>query len=293
MNRQKLNIQGVGIQIEDSETAAPAILFIHYGGSNLRMWDAVLPFFKNDYRCIPVDLRGHGTSDAPATGYHIDDMADDLVGVLDVLGIERTHIIGSSIGAEVGLSLAARYPHRTLSLVADGALASEYGPFGTREADSIEQDEEVASMLDRRKAAPELIYTSREEAMERSSRFYKEYGFWNPTVEAMLACAIVENAQGQIVSAWRKHASDAYMSIYFTLRFEEYYERVTCPMIMLPEQDDVEDESMFDIMTRLSKLAAQCEIVQVPNHIHPFGWMLASEPVSSIVREFYTRTAES
>jgi len=55
-------------------------------------------------------------------------MADDLVGILDTLGINQAHVIESSIGVEVGLSLVAQSPDRVISLVADGALCSEYDP---------------------------------------------------------------------------------------------------------------------------------------------------------------------
>ncbi|MFC2082531.1 alpha/beta fold hydrolase [Candidatus Bipolaricaulota bacterium] len=289
MHQQKLTISGVGIQVEDHDGAEEAIIFLHYGGANLRMWDPVLPFFSQDYRCVALDLRGHGLSDAPATGYHIDDMARDVIGVADALGIDQAHVIGSSIGAEVGLSMAANYPNRMLSLVADGALCSEYGPFGVREPEDLSEDEEVKLQLEKRKDAPERTYESREAYLQKSSEFYKECGFWNPTVEAMLSYGAVENEEGEIVNAWRKRASDIYMEIYFDLRLEEYYERVTCPMIMLPEEEDVEDEKLFDIMTRLSRLPKQCEIVQVPGLIHPFGWMLNPEPVSRAVLDFYKR----
>ena len=79
---------------------------------------------------ILVDLRGHGKSDKPRTGNHIDQMAKDVAGVMDRLEIDHAHVVGSSLGAEVGLSLAANYPQRVTSLVCDGALYSEYGPYG-------------------------------------------------------------------------------------------------------------------------------------------------------------------
>lgn len=289
MHQQKLTISGVGIQVEDHDGAEEAIIFLHYGGANLRMWDPVLPLFSENYRCIALDLRGHGLSDAPETGYHIDDMARDVIGVADALGIDQAHVIGSSIGAEVGLSMAANYPNRMSSLVADGTLCSEYGPFGVREPKDVSEDEEVKLQLEKRKDTPERTYESREAYLRKSSEFYKECGFWNSTVEAMLAYGAVENEDGEIVNAWRKRASDAYMEIYFNLRLEEYYKRLSCPVLMLPEQEDVENEKLFGIMTQLSRLSEQCEIVQVPGLIHPFGWMLNPEPVSRAVIDFYKR----
>lgn len=155
MHAQKLDIRGIGIQIEDHGGSGEAIVFIHHGGSNLRMWDPVLPFLADNYRCITFDLRGHGRSDAPTEGYHIDELAADVVGVLEVLGIDQTHIVGSSIGAEVGLSAAANYPERLLSLVAEGAFHSEYGPYGTRTIVSFDHDNALQLQLKERQTAPE------------------------------------------------------------------------------------------------------------------------------------------
>lgn len=291
MNQQKPVISGVGIQIEDHGGAGEAVLFLHYGGANLRMWDPVIPFFASAYRCIAIDLRGHGQSDAPATGYHIDDMARDVVGVLDALGIKQAHIIGSSMGSEVGLSVAAHYPEQVQSLVAEGALHSEYGPYGTRETDDFSHDAALKLRMEERKAAPEKTYTSREELLEEKRGFYKDNGLWNAAVEAMLAYGVAVDESGRIVDAGRKHANDAYMEAYFNCRFEEYYPLVSCPILMLPDEDDAADEWLFDIMTRLSQLPTQCEIVPVPEVMYPFGWMLAPEPVLRAVLEFYKRLA--
>ena len=74
MQPTRMDSNGIAIQVEDHGGAGDAVLFIHHGGSNLRMWDRVIPFFADTFRCITLDLRGHGRSDAPQTGYHIDDM---------------------------------------------------------------------------------------------------------------------------------------------------------------------------------------------------------------------------
>ena len=110
-------------------------------------------------------------ADAPATGYHIDDMARDIIGVLDALGIKQAHIVGSSIGAEGGLSLAANYPECVRSLVAEGAFHSEYGPYGTRDAKSLDHDKALKLRLNERKATPEKTYNSREALVKEKSSF--------------------------------------------------------------------------------------------------------------------------
>ena len=99
------------------------------------------------------------------------DRACDIVGVLDALGIRQTHIVGTSIGAEVGLSLAAHHALRIRSLVAEGALHSEYGPYGIREPKSFEHDELLKLNLEERKTSLEnrMIPKRRYCNTERSS----------------------------------------------------------------------------------------------------------------------------
>jgi 2-succinyl-6-hydroxy-2,4-cyclohexadiene-1-carboxylate synthase len=111
-----------------------------------------VPYFQNTRHLVLLDLRGHGRSDKPATGYHIDVMAADVVGIMKHLQIERAHTVGSSLGAEVGLSLVANHPDRVASLVCEGVLYSEFGPYGIRDVPEAEFRNEVASKLTRQQA---------------------------------------------------------------------------------------------------------------------------------------------
>ena len=86
------------------------------------MWQRTIPTFQDQYRLILVDLRGHGQSSKPTTGFHIDTMASDIAGMMNQLDLTQAHVIGSSLGAEVGLGMAANYPEQVIPLVCDGAL---------------------------------------------------------------------------------------------------------------------------------------------------------------------------
>ena len=292
MNCQKLIIHGVRIQVEDHSGSEPAVVFLHFGGANLRMWAPVLPYFKDHARCITLDLRGHGQSEAPATGYHIDDMAEAVAGILTELAAAPAHVVGSSIGAEVGLALAAHHPALVRSLVADGAFESEYGPYSIRQEASLAEDEKTRTWLEARQKAPEKHYASLEAALEELNAFYKKHEIWNPSVEAMLRYGLVQDESGHIVKAWRKWAEDQYMEHYFSTRFEDYYRQITCPMILLTGQARDDDSAEFRIMTQLCALPRQCELIHAPGAMHPFGWMLKPEPMVQAVLEFHRRLAE-
>ena len=91
----------------------PAVLLIHGFPLNRQMWQPqLLPVAEAGYRVIAPDLRGFGESDAPADGYSMDVFADDMVALLDYLGIERAVIGGMSMGGYILMNLLERYPHR-------------------------------------------------------------------------------------------------------------------------------------------------------------------------------------
>ena len=69
------------------------------------------------FRVVRYDTRGHGDSPVPAGPYDIDDLADDVVALLDPLGVERAHFVGLSLGGMTGMRLAARNPERVDRLV--------------------------------------------------------------------------------------------------------------------------------------------------------------------------------
>ena len=95
---------------------APVVAFSNSIGTTLEMWDRQLPALCDRYRCLRYDTRGHGRSpvlDRPVT---LDDLADDLAGLLDALGIERAHIVGLSLGGMTAQAFGARQPERAESL---------------------------------------------------------------------------------------------------------------------------------------------------------------------------------
>ncbi|MFW0795766.1 3-oxoadipate enol-lactonase [Gordonia sp. CPCC 205515] len=91
---------------------APAVVFSNSLGSTHRMWDAQLAAFSERFRVVRYDTRGHGESPVPQGPYTIDDLADDVIALLDRLGIEKAHIVGLSLGGATAQRLAIRNPDR-------------------------------------------------------------------------------------------------------------------------------------------------------------------------------------
>lgn len=77
-------------------------------------WDFQLDHFSKHYRCVTFDHRGAGDSDKPIGGEHYStlQLAEDAIALLDTLGIQRAHVVGTSTGGCVVQNLAIDYPHR-------------------------------------------------------------------------------------------------------------------------------------------------------------------------------------
>lgn len=292
MQELRVKVNQIELQIRDFERAGAAIIFLHFSGANLMMWQRVIPYFQDQYRLILVDLRGHGKSDKPETGYHIDEMARDVIGVMQHLKLERAHIVGSSLGAEVGLSIAANYPEKVLSLVCDGALSSEYGPYGIWDGSETDFEAHVARQLEKMRAAPETLFPSVDALVDRRREIFEKYGWWNEYVEAVERYGAYKVDAGKYRQGFGKQAMADYMGHYFHYRFEDYYSKVKCPLLMLPGEDVLDNERETAVMEGLRALAEQAQIVKVGGWLHPYGWLLDPEDVSKAILKFLRDTAQ-
>src|SRR3954447_19458368 len=106
---------------------APVVAFSNSIGSTLEMWEAQVGALSGRYRCLTYDTRGHGRSPVVDREATIDDLADDLAGLLGALGIDKAHIVGLSLGGMTAQAFGVRHPQRTKSLVLM-ATAAQLGP---------------------------------------------------------------------------------------------------------------------------------------------------------------------
>jgi 3-oxoadipate enol-lactonase len=122
MNTERAGIQ-LSYTVAGPENGPPLLLLPPLGRSG-GAWRAQMPEFTKWFRCIVVDTRGTGASHA-APEYSIPTFAEDALAVVDVLGLERVHVAGWSMGAATAMEFAIRAPDRTatLSLYAPWARA--------------------------------------------------------------------------------------------------------------------------------------------------------------------------
>jgi 3-oxoadipate enol-lactonase len=90
----------------------PNLVLTNSLGSNLHMWDQLLPLLEKSFRILRYDVRGHGRSSVPAPPYSIEQLGGDLLLLMEHLAIERAHLCGISLGGLVSMWLAIHAPDR-------------------------------------------------------------------------------------------------------------------------------------------------------------------------------------
>jgi 3-oxoadipate enol-lactonase len=107
----KITVNGIDTYYEiHGKLGAPWLAFSHSLACSVRMWDAQIEAFKDRFRILAYDTRGHGKSAAPAGPYTLEAMADDLRALVSHLDIQRLHFVGLSMGGMIGQTFAIKYP---------------------------------------------------------------------------------------------------------------------------------------------------------------------------------------
>ena len=99
------------------------VVLLHGLGGDVGFWEAEIGALASRHRVIAIDLRGSGATPPSPGGHSMDDLADDVIAVLDDLDLERAHVVGFSMGGCVAQALAVRHQHRVDRLVLASTFA--------------------------------------------------------------------------------------------------------------------------------------------------------------------------
>jgi 3-oxoadipate enol-lactonase len=151
-----LEVSGASLYYEvDGSDDRPALLLVHSGVANLRMWDPQIPALAADHRVVRFDTRGYGLTECQ--NLEFSNRADALA-VLDHVGVHKSTVIGCSRGGTIAIDLALDSPGRVLGLV---LVCS--GPSGFPEVELSEREDEMFDELDAAFAAEDWATLNRGE----------------------------------------------------------------------------------------------------------------------------------
>jgi pimeloyl-ACP methyl ester carboxylesterase len=127
-------VNGTRLHADERGEGSPTLVFMHYFAGSGQEWTGVVETLSDAYRCVTVDLRGHGQSDGPPAGYAVDQQADDVLELVRQLGADAYVLVGHSMSGKIALVAAARQPTglQSLVLLAPSPLSPEPIPDETR-----------------------------------------------------------------------------------------------------------------------------------------------------------------
>ena len=112
-----ITANGIRIHYELSgRKDGPAVILSHSLASSLKMWEPQMGMLESLFRVLRYDTRGHGKSETTPAPYTLELLGEDALGLLDILGMDRVHWVGLSMGGMIGQSIALNHPERLKSL---------------------------------------------------------------------------------------------------------------------------------------------------------------------------------
>jgi pimeloyl-ACP methyl ester carboxylesterase len=112
VTHHQVRARGVDFHYAEAGAGDDVVLCLHGWPQHWYEWRNLMPALADRYRVIALDQRGFGWSEAPAKGYEKENLADDVLAVLDELGLERVKLVGHDWGAWIGFLLCLREPER-------------------------------------------------------------------------------------------------------------------------------------------------------------------------------------
>ena len=112
MTHRWVEARGLRFHVAEAGQGEDVVLCLHGWPQHWYEWRHLMPALADRHRVLALDLRGCGWTDAPRDGYEKENLADDVLAVMDALGLERVKLVGHDWGGWVGFLLCLREPRR-------------------------------------------------------------------------------------------------------------------------------------------------------------------------------------
>ena len=186
----------------------PDLIMVHGLAANMAFWffDS-MPALAKQFRVTVYDLRGHGLSALPASGYTTRDLAEDLLALMDSLQIEQAHLAGHSLGGATCLHAAALQPQRVLSMTLMECRLHALQPIKSRDNEAFweKHGPEFAEQgIIIPKQTPKILYS-----MMRELEPLAEIGKVNPnSVPGLISRKTIWDPKSRAAKRWLRLVSE-------------------------------------------------------------------------------------
>jgi pimeloyl-ACP methyl ester carboxylesterase len=112
VSHRTVHARGLDFHVAEAGSGDDVVLCLHGWPQHWYEWRHLLPALADRHRVLALDQRGFGWSEAPRDGYEKENLADDVLAVLDALGLERVNLVGHDWGGWIGFLLCLKAPER-------------------------------------------------------------------------------------------------------------------------------------------------------------------------------------
>ena len=275
---KRVTVNGLDFHYRDWGGSGRSLVLLHGLASTCHIWDLVAPILSEDYSVVALDQRGHGESAKPEGGYDFASVANDLLGFIQGMGLDRPIIVGHSWGGDVALEFSVAYPSAASGLCfVDGGMVEPSARYPSLEEARVQM------------APPVLTGMTVDQFLERI-RNGNQARMMTPRVEeAILANFAVledntirpqlsrENHIRIIEALWEHHPP-------------QLYPRLECPVLLLPARQRSNPTAMERQEGKEDGVAAaagsmqRSKVVWLEDSIHDVP-LQRPELVASVIRE--------
>ena len=168
-----------GLHIVEHENTGPPLIFVHAFPLCHRMWDSQVEYFKDKYRVILYDARGLGYStELDSRQYMMEDMADDLLSVMDFLKIDKANVCGLSMGGYTTLRALTKAPERYLSVILADTRAEKDDDKGLLARSAMMNAVKLEGLTNLIKDFPKKLLNEENYKIDRLRSFVEEMISW-------------------------------------------------------------------------------------------------------------------
>ena len=254
------------------------LLALHGLASSAHWYDIVAPLLRDKYHIYAPDQRGHGKTTSAPSGYDWQTLSQDLVELMDHIGLDKVSVMGHSWGGNVATNFAANCPDRVekLIMIDGGFLDGRLFPGGTWEAFS-------------HRVRPRDVTGNREEFL---GRLRDQLGvIWNSEIERIVQTMVYEDADGQIQDILRPDRHAQTIRAMWDEPASMTMPRIKCPTLIVPAGPTEERAGTEFAETRRRMVdAAEKGLINgrvhwIPETIHDIGYHKPQE-LAQVIDEF-------
>ena len=275
---KRVTVNGLEFHYRDWGGSGRSLVLLHGLASTCHIWDLVAPILSEDYSVAALDQRGHGESAKPEGGYDFASVANDLLGFIQGMGLDRPIIVGHSWGGDVALEFSVAYPSAASGLCfVDGGMVEPSARYPSLEEARVQM------------APPVLTGMTVDQFLERV-RNGNQARMMTPRVEEAVLTNFAVLEDNTIRPQLSRENHIRIIEALWDHHPPQLYPRLECPVLILPARQRSNPAEMERLWRKEAGVAAaagsmqRSKVVWLEDSVHDVP-LQRPELVASVIRE--------